>query len=61
MGLGIKTGLHDVAIRFAMSPMVSIGWRWKLLRRMGWKGIEEAYIRDGCLFIGYELKLGKGC
>lgn len=60
MGLGIRTALADVRIRGAFSPVVSVRHRWKLLRRMGWTGVEESHIRDGCLFIGYNLSLGQG-
>lgn len=59
MGLGIKIAANDLVRRFAFSPSINLIYRWKLLNKLGWKEIEEAYIRDGCLFIGYDLKISK--
>lgn len=61
MGLGLNVAAHDVAVRFAMSAAVPMRSRWRLLRRMGWHGIEHSDIRDGCLFIGYDLQVAGEC
>lgn len=61
MGLGLKTAANDLVRRFAFSSAVNLRYRWKLLRKLGWIEIEESHIRDGCLFIGYDLKISRGC
>lgn len=59
MGLGIKTAAYDSVRRLAFSPAVHMAKRWKVLNKLGWEEIDKAYIRDGCLFIGYDLKIAR--
>lgn len=61
MALGLNIAAHDLAYRFAFSAAVPMVSRWKLLRRLGWKGVERSHIRDGCLFVGFDLDLGNDC
>lgn len=60
MALGLNIAAHDVAYRFAFSPAVPMKGRWKLLQKLGWTGVRDSNIRDGCLFVGFDLEM-QGC
>lgn len=57
MGFGLNVVLHDVVYRAAFSAAVPMQSRWRLLRRLGWEGIERCNIRDGCLIVGFDLTM----
>lgn len=57
MGLGINRAFHDVVYRIAFSAAIPMTWRWKVLNRLGWKGISRSNIRDGCLIIGFDITM----
>lgn len=57
MGLGLKTAAYDTVRRLAFSPAVHMANRWKVLNKLGWTNIGKSYIRDGCLFIGYDITM----
>lgn len=59
MGLGIKLAAYDTVRRLAFSPAVHMAQRWKILNQLGWHGIGKSYIRDGCLFIGYNISMSE--
>ena len=61
MGLGMNIAAHDLAYRAAFSAAVPMAHRWKVLRRLGWIGVQRSDIRDGCLFIGFEVHMDGPC
>lgn len=59
MALGLNVAAHDVMYRAAFSAAVPFQHRWKMLRQLGWRGISESHIRDGCLFIGFDITMSR--
>ena len=57
----MNVAAHDMAYRFAFSAAVPMAHRWKLLRKLGWGGVQRSDIRDGCLFIGFKVQMDGPC
>ena len=57
MALGLNVAAHDILYRAAFSAAVPVQHRWKVLNRLGWKGIRASDIRDGCLIIGFDVEM----
>ncbi|KHL01936.1 hypothetical protein LK10_14275 [Sinomonas humi] len=57
----MKRRFIEIAEHAALSPLVGMKVRWRVLRVLGWRELEHSHIKSGCVLNGHKLKTGDGC